>query len=116
MFRNISLPKTKAPGELPSVVETLARIACIVQKSTIEMVVISVVGRPWSPVIAELTLGFTAAEPPEAHVHGFHLFGDDGFIGDTKCCGVVGLMGDLGCGQPISTREFRSGTISLAQT
>jgi hypothetical protein len=58
--------------------------------------VVSVVSRPWSPLVAELTLGFAAAEPPEVHVHGFHLFGDDGFVGNTKCCGVVGLNWRLG--------------------
>ena len=34
------------------------------------------------PVLANLSLGFAALEPPEAHVHGFHFFSDDSFVGN----------------------------------
>ena len=53
--------------------------------------VVGEVGGARSPVEAKLALGFAAAEPPEAHVHGFHLFSDDSFVGDTECGGVVSL-------------------------
>ena len=47
-------------------------------------------------VETELALGFVAAEPPESHVHGFSVPGDDGFVDDTSGDGVVGLDGRLG--------------------
>ena len=53
--------------------------------------VIRMVEGAGGPVVAKLALGFAAAEPPEAHVHGFHLFSDDSFVGDTECSGVVSL-------------------------
>ena len=49
-----------------------------------------------SPVETELALGFAAAEPPESHVHGFDVFGDDSFVDNTGSGGVVGLDGRLG--------------------
>ena len=43
------------------------------------------------PVEVELALGFAAAEPPESHVYGFDVLGDDGLVDDTGWSGVVGL-------------------------
>ena len=57
--------------------------------------VVSKVGGARSPVEAKLTLGFPTAEPPEAHVHGFHPFCDDSFVGNAQGCCVVGLNGQL---------------------
>ena len=53
--------------------------------------VISRVGGPGPPVEAKLPLGFPAAEPPKAQVHGAHFFSDDGFVGNTQGSGVVSL-------------------------
>ena len=36
--------------------------------------VVSKIGAAWSPVEAELALGFTIAEPPESYVHGLDIF------------------------------------------
>ena len=58
--------------------------------------VIGKVGRAWTPVVTELALGFAAAEPPKAHVHGLHFLSYDGFVGDAQGCGVVCLDGGLG--------------------
>ena len=58
--------------------------------------VISKVGRAWTPVVMELALGFVAAEPPKAHVHGLHFLSYDGFVGYAYGCGVVCLDGGLG--------------------
>ena len=43
--------------------------------------VIGKIGGTRTPVVVELALGFSAVESPEAHVHGFHFFGNDGFFG-----------------------------------
>jgi hypothetical protein len=51
--------------------------------------VVGKVGGARTPVEAKVTLGFPTAEPPEAHVNGFHLFGNDGFVGNAQrqwCC------------------------------
>ena len=53
--------------------------------------VVGKIGGTRSPVEAKLSLGFSAAEPPQAHVNGFHIFSDDGFIGNTQGSGVVSL-------------------------
>ena len=58
--------------------------------------VVSKVGGARTPVVSKLSLGFPAAEPPEAHVHGLHFFCYDGFVGDTQGGGVVCLDGRLG--------------------
>mgnify|MGYP006169357941 CR=1 FL=1 len=55
--------------------------------------VVGKVGGVRSPVEVKLALGFPTAEPPEAHIHGFHLFSDDGFVGDAKGGCVVRLDG-----------------------
>ena len=47
-------------------------------------------------VEAELALGFVAAEPPESHVHGLDIFGNNGIVGDSNSSGVVILDGRLG--------------------
>ena len=47
------------------------------------------------PVEAKLSLGFVAAEPPESHVKGFDVLGNNGFVDDTSSGGVVGLDGRL---------------------
>ena len=44
--------------------------------------VICMVVGSWGPVVAKLALRFAALEPPETHVHGFHLLSDDGFVGN----------------------------------
>jgi hypothetical protein len=76
--------------------------------------IVAMVGGTWGPVVAELALRFAASEPPEAHVHGFHLLCDDSLLATPKAVVLSVCIGDLGCGQPISVRELRSGTISLA--
>ena len=71
----------------------------VVQRKMILGAVVSKIRVARSPVEAELALGFAAAEPPEppeAHVHGFEVFGDDGFVDETGGGGVVSLDGRLG--------------------
>ena len=63
------------------------------------MILCAIVGKirvARSPVEEELALRFTAAEPPEAHVHGFEVFGDDGLVDDTGGGGFFSLDGRLG--------------------
>ncbi len=45
------------------------------------------------PVVAELLLRFTAAEPPKAEIHGLGFLGDNGEVGDANGSGVVQLDG-----------------------
>ena len=45
----------------------------------------------WCPVVAEVVLGVAAAEPPEAHVHGFEYFVHHGLFGDDYGGGVFTL-------------------------
>ena len=49
------------------------------------------VGGAWSPKIAELSLCIPAAQPVEAHVHGFGGLGRDAVGEDAVSRGVVGL-------------------------
>ena len=58
--------------------------------------VVGKVGGAWTPVVAELALGFAAAEPPKAHVHGLHFLSYECFVGYAQGCGVVCLDGGLG--------------------
>ena len=53
--------------------------------------VVGKIGGTRSPVEAKLSLGFSAAESPKVHVHGFHFFSDDGLVGNTQDSGVVCL-------------------------
>ena len=46
-----------------------------------------------APKVSELALGFSASEPPKSHVHGFHPFGNDGFVGYAEGSCVVCLDG-----------------------
>ena len=55
--------------------------------------VIRMVEGAGGPVVTKLALGFAAAEPPEAHVHGFHFARDDSLVGYAKGCSVIGLDG-----------------------
>ena len=77
--------------------------------------IVGVVEWSWGPVVAKLSLKFTTAEPPKTHIHGLHLFGDNGFVCNPRAVVLSVWMGDLGWGHPISSRDCRSGTISLAQ-
>ena len=77
--------------------------------------VIGKIGGTRTPVVAELALGFIAAEPPEAHVHGFHFFVMMVLLARPSAVVLSVWMGDWGCSHPISMRDWRSGTISLAQ-
>ena len=43
-----------------------------------------------------MVLGVAAAEPPEAHVHGFEHFFHHGFVGDADGGGVFALEGRRG--------------------
>jgi hypothetical protein len=43
------------------------------------------------PVVAELLLRFSAAEPPQAEVHGFGFLRDNGEVGDANGSGVIHL-------------------------
>ena len=47
----------------------------------------------WCPVVAKVVWGLGAAEPPEAHVHGFDHLVHHGFVGDTNAGGVFALDG-----------------------
>jgi hypothetical protein len=58
--------------------------------------VVGKVGGAQTPVVAELALGFVAAEPPKVHFHGLYFISNDGFVGYTQDCGVVCLDGGLG--------------------
>ena len=63
------------------------------------MIIGAVVGKirvARGPVEAELALGFASAEPPESHVNGFEVFGDDGLVDETGGSEVVGLDRRLG--------------------
>ena len=48
---------------------------------------------PCCPVVAKVVLGVAAANPPEAHVHGFQHLVHHGFVGDANGGGVVALNG-----------------------
>ena len=50
----------------------------------------------WCPVVAEVFLGVTASEPPEAHVHIFEHFVHHGLVCDASGGGVVALNGREG--------------------
>ena len=68
----------------------------VVQRRMILGAIVGKIRVARSPVEAELALGLAAAEPPESHVHGFDVFGDNGLVDDTGGSGVVGLDGRLG--------------------
>ena len=53
--------------------------------------VVTIVGRPKSPVMAKSLLRFLEFQPVERHVHGFGLPWGDGVFDDYKVCCVVGL-------------------------
>ena len=53
--------------------------------------VVTIVGRPRSPVMAKLLLQFSASQPVETHVHVFGPPWGDGVVDDSKGRGVVGL-------------------------
>ena len=55
--------------------------------------IVGEIGWSRAPKVSELALGFSAAEPPKAHVHGFHSFGNDGLVGDAEGSCVVCLDG-----------------------
>ena len=46
--------------------------------------VVSKVQAPWCPVVLELLLQFSAAEPMELHVHRNCALWDNGVVGDTN--------------------------------
>ena len=58
--------------------------------------VITLVIRPWVPVVTIVFLGFVASNTPEKHVHLFHVADNNGVVGDSNCSEVVGLDGVLG--------------------
>ena len=47
----------------------------------------------WCAVVAEVFLGVSALEPPEAHVNGLEDFFHHGLVGDACGSGVVALNG-----------------------
>ena len=53
--------------------------------------VIPLVCCSWIPVELELALGFMAAEPPQAHVHGFDALGYSGEVDGANRSSVVSL-------------------------
>ena len=55
--------------------------------------VVSQVLVSWCPVVADMFLGVSALEPPEAHVNGLEDFFHHGLVGDACGCGVVALSG-----------------------
>ena len=57
--------------------------------------VIPLVIGSWGPEESELALGFAAADPPQAHVHGFYAIGYGGEFGDANSISVVSLQGSL---------------------
>ena len=62
----------------------------VVQRRMILGAVVGKIRVARSPVEAELALGFAAAEPPELHIQGFDVFGDDGLVDNTGGGGIVG--------------------------
>ena len=65
----------------------------MVQGGMIIGTVVSQVLVSWCSVVAEVFLGVSASEPPEAHVHGLEHFFHHGFVGDACGSGVVALNG-----------------------
>ena len=47
----------------------------------------------WAPVVAELSLAVSAAEPVKIHVDRFCGLGDNFVVDEAVSCGVVGLHG-----------------------
>ena len=43
------------------------------------------------PEVSELALSISALDPVELHVYWLCFAGDDGFVGDSNCSGVVAL-------------------------
>ena len=53
--------------------------------------VVTIVGRPRSPVMAKLLFRFSASQPVETHVHGFGLPWGNGVIDKSEGRGVFSL-------------------------
>ena len=53
--------------------------------------IVTIVGRPRSPVMEKLLLRFSSSQPVETHFHGFGPPWGDGVFDDSKGRGVVGL-------------------------
>ena len=53
--------------------------------------VVTIVGRPRSPVMAKLLLRFSEYQPVETHVHGFDLPWGNGVVDNSKGRGAVSL-------------------------
>ena len=49
------------------------------------------VGVSGIPIVKLLSLGFSAAKPVKTYIHGFGLFWENYFVGDSYCCGIVRL-------------------------
>jgi hypothetical protein len=61
--------------------------------------VIGKIGGAMTPVVAEFALGFTAVEPPKAHV--LHFLAMMVLLVMPRAAVLSVWMGDWGCGQPI---------------
>ena len=68
----------------------------MVERRIVLGAVVGKIGVPGGPVEVELALGFAAVDPPELHVHGLDVLGNDGVIDDSDGSGVIGLDWRLG--------------------
>jgi hypothetical protein len=73
---------------------------------------VAVVFFAWGPVVLKLSSTFSVAEPMVFHVHCFQFL-DEVVVDNTKCSGVVSLIGVGGWGWPINLRVWRAGMASL---
>ena len=58
--------------------------------------IIAQIGLTWAPVVAELSLECSAAEPVELHVHGLESFACNIVGYDSQGCCVISLHGRWG--------------------
>ena len=81
----------------------------VVNWGVILRAVVSNIERSWGSEVPELTLRVSAAKPVE--LHGIMVS-----LANPTAVELSHWMGELGCGHPISVRDWRIGNISLAQT
>ena len=77
--------------------------------------IITLVGGARGPVPSELSLGLTAPQPVEAHVHGLESTGNNSVVDNPHRCRIVGLDRGGGLGPTHFKEGFPKGDHFLSR-